>query len=396
MKRYGNLYEKICAIENLREAHKNARKDKSYYKDVQMVDENPDYYLEQIRDMLINDTYVVSAYEYSVINDGGKERVLAKLPYFPDRIIQWAIMLQIKPIFIKTFCDHTCASIDGRGTERAFRLMEKYLKDTKGTVYCLKMDVKKFYPNIDHNILKRMLRRKFKDGRLLSLLDKIINSVPYVEGVPIGSYLSQFLANFYLSYLDHWMKEELKMKYVIRYMDDIIVLHSNSRKLHYVRYMVEKYLWEELLLPLKRNWQVFPVDARGVDFVGYRFYHGHAKVRRRTYKKFRLSMRRIERKQKHGISLSQNDWCSYNSYIGWILRSRSIGLARTYMTANIPSVLRYYKSLTDGKKNQKSRIKRYCKMLIRKGLIHEKQRKDSREFVLGKADYRAAGLRVCA
>ena len=106
MKRYGNIYSKIYDMDNLKFAHKNARKDKLFYKEVKMVDSNEEYYLKQIQDMLINKTYKVSKYEVSIINDKGKERELMKLPYFPDRIIQWAIMLQIEQIFTNTFCTH--------------------------------------------------------------------------------------------------------------------------------------------------------------------------------------------------------------------------------------------------------------------------------------------------
>ena len=128
MKRCNGIFEKICTIENLREAHKNARRDKLFYREVKMVDADVDYYLKQIQDMLVNKTYEVSKYETSIINDKGKERVLMKLPYYPDRIIQWAIMLQIEDIFMKNFCPHTCASIRDRGITRAQSLLKKYLK----------------------------------------------------------------------------------------------------------------------------------------------------------------------------------------------------------------------------------------------------------------------------
>lgn len=112
------------------------------------------------------------------------------------------------------------------------------------------MDIKKFYFNIDQTILKEMLRRKFKDKNLLWLLDSIIDSMDNIKytnkqitkndlksgkGIPIGSYLSQYFANFYLCYFDHWLKEELKCKYVVRYMDDIIILDSSKDFLHKVR-----------------------------------------------------------------------------------------------------------------------------------------------------------------
>jgi hypothetical protein len=107
--------------------------------------------------------------------------------------------------------------------------LNKYLKDIEGTKYCLKIDIKKFFPNINHNILKKLLRRKIKDNDLLWLLDEIIDSIDGDIGVPIGNYLSQYFANFYLAYFDHWLKEEKKVRYVIRYMDDIVCLTSIKR-----------------------------------------------------------------------------------------------------------------------------------------------------------------------
>lgn len=96
MKRYGNIYPKIYDMENLKEAHRNARKDKTYYKEVKMVDADPEHYLGEIQKMLQEQTYKVSEYSIQTISDKGKERELMKLPYFPDRIIQWAVMIQVQ------------------------------------------------------------------------------------------------------------------------------------------------------------------------------------------------------------------------------------------------------------------------------------------------------------
>ena len=295
MKRYGNIYDKICTLDNLREAHRHARKDKLYYQEVKMVDADPDKYLKQIQEMLLTESYEVSDYALSTINDKGKERQLAKLPYFPDRIIQWAIMLQIERVFMEVFCSHTCASIKDRGISKAADLLQQYMKDVPGTTYCLKIDVSKFYPNIDHAILKQLLTKKFKDQQLLRLLFKIVDSVPD-KGVPIGSYLSQYLANYYLSYFDHWMKETLQLKYVVRYMDDVVILGASKEELHEVRRKMDNYLMTGLNLRLKDNWQVFPVDSRGIDFIGFRFFHGYTLLRKRTAKKFKQRMKAILKK----------------------------------------------------------------------------------------------------
>lgn len=345
MKRYGNLYDKICDMDNLRLAHKNARKDKLFYKEVQMVDSDPEFYLKNIQDMLIKKTYKVSEYDVSIISDKGKERELMKLPYYPDRIIQWAIMLQVEDIFMKTFCTHTCASMKFRGIKKASQLTSGYMKDKFNTEYCLKIDISKFYPNINHMILKKLLRKKFKDKELLELLDMIVDSYPGNKGVPIGSYLSQFLANFYLAYFDHWLKEKMGIKYVVRYMDDIVIFHYSKAYLHWLKRQMDVYLEIELDLKMKPNWQVFPTAIRGVDFVGFRHFYGYKLLRKTTCKKFKKKMLHIKEKQDKGNLVNYSEWCAANSYNGWLKWCDSYRLRQKYFDPIQPSLDKYYKQV---------------------------------------------------
>ena len=369
MKRYGNIFEKIIDLDNLREAHKNARKDKLFYKEVKMVDKDPDYYLKQIQKMLKEKTYKVSEYTISVINDKGKERMLMKLPYYPDRIIQWAIMLQVEQIFMKTFCFHTCASIKDRGIKQAQNLTEKYMKDRFNARGCLKIDISKFYPNINHVILKKMLRKKFKDKDLLELMDIIIDSYPEEKGVPIGSYLSQFLANFYLAYFDHWLKEEMHIKRVVRYMDDIIIFHYSIQYLHWLLRKMNVYLKEKLKLSIKPNWQVFPTESRGVDFVGYRFFFGFKLLRKSTCRKFKKKMLRIREKMEANKMISYSEWCSANSYIGWLIWCDSWRLHEKYVKPILQALLQYYADVIKKDAPPKEKVgsfERYKKKLYQK------------------------------
>jgi len=341
MKRRGYIFEKICDIDNLREAHRNSRKDKTYYREVKMVDSDPDFYLKKIQEMLANKTYKVSEYTISTLNDKGKERELMKLPYFPDRIIQWAIMLQIEQDFMNVFCNHSCASVKGRGIHHATRLVDKYMKDKEGCKYCLKIDIKKFYPNIDHEILKQLLRKIFKDKNLLWILDLIIDSMPEGKGVPIGSYLSQYLANFYLTYFDHWLKEEKRVKYVIRYMDDIVIFGATKEELHQLKSDIDNYLEENLKLKIKGNHQVFPTAIRGVDFVGYRHFFGYKLLRKSTCKRFKRTCRRIYKRVKNGALMRLNEFCSINSYDGWLKWCNSWRLKEKYIKQLEEALLKY-------------------------------------------------------
>ena len=328
MKRYNNIFPKIVEMDNLRLAYKNAKKGKSYYTEVKMIEENPDYYLEQIQQMLISGEYKTSEYVIFKKNDKGKEREIYKLPFYPDRIVHWAIMLQIEHIFMQTFTDFTNASLKDRGIHRTLKQLDKALKDENNTEYCLKIDVKKFFPNINHDILKNLLRKKFKDKLLLDLLDEIIDSVEGNKGVPIGNYLSQYFANFYLSYFDHWLKEEKKCKYVFRYMDDIVILDGNKEFLHNLKKEIDDYLKVNLDLKVKENWQIFPTNVRGIDFVGYRTFRHYKLLRKSTYKRMKEKCRKMIKRER----LSFSEFCTVNSYLGWLMWCNSHDLSLKYIS----------------------------------------------------------------
>lgn len=335
----------MWTMENLREAHRNARKDKSWYREVQMVDKNPDYYLSKIREMMINWKYHINPNDYyvSIIRDKTKQREFWKLNYYPHRIIQRAMMLQLEKVFNATFCNHVCASVKKRGWNHVQKLMWKYLKDEVNTQYCLKIDIKKFYPSINHRILKKLLRKKFKDKDLLKLLDMYIDSFPWRKGVPIWSYISQFLANYYLAYFDHWMKEELKVKYVVRYMDDIVILSGSKKYLRYIHKRIKAYLWGRLNLQIKENRQIFPVDKRGIDFVGYRYFHNYTLLRKRTCYRMKRKARHIKYKQDRWRPLTHKEFCWIISYMGRLSHCNGRRLYEKYIPEILPSLLRYYK-----------------------------------------------------
>ena len=318
MIRKGNLFSKICDLDNLYLAHKNASKGKGHYFQVRRVNRNVGRHLKGIRRMLLDKTYRVGDYKIEIINDKGKERELYKLPYYPDRIIQWAIMLQIETILSKNMCYHTCASIKGRGINRAMRLSKKYTKKAVECKYCLKFDIKKFYPSINKSILKSLLRTKFKDRDLLELLDLIIDSYPHERGLPIGSYLSQFLANFYLSKFDHWLKEDLRLRYVVRYMDDICIYSDNKPHLHEVLAKIKDYLENKLDLRLKENYQIFPTRVRGVDFVGYRFFGDFTLLRKSILKNMKRKFRAIDKRMPR-VANSDHHRNSFYSYLGFLI-----------------------------------------------------------------------------
>lgn len=304
LKRKGNLYQQICSKENLILAEKRARKGKLKKPEVIEFDKCKESKIEQLHKILMNKEYKTSAYTTFVVSDP-KERIVFRLPYFPDRIVHHAVMIPLEEIFVSMFTADTYSCIKKKGIHGAFNAVKKALNDKANTTYCLKLDIKKFYPSVDHEILKTLVRKKIKDKDLLLLLDEIIDSA---DGLPIGNYLSQYLANFYLSYFDHWIKENKREKYYFRYADDIVVLSSSKVDLHRLLFDIKNYLSTNLKLTVKGNYQVFPVASRGIDFVGYKFYHTHILLRKSIKKRFAKML--AKRKNKQSID-SYNGWTSH-------------------------------------------------------------------------------------
>lgn len=310
MKRLNNLFDSICNPAAIELADNNARKGKHNWgiikHDRHRKEDNA-----RLLELLIFGLYRTSTYEtYKVFEP--KERIIYRLPYYPDRIAQWAIMLTMEPIWVKTFIAQTYSCIKGRGIHKLVSDVKWDLKaDRKGTEYCLKLDIRKFYPSINHEILKEIIRLKIKDKRLLSVLDEIIDST---DGVPIGNYLSQFFANLYLSYMDHWLKEEVKVKHYFRYADDIVILSDSKEKLRTILILIKMYLHHKLKLELKPNYQVFPVESRGIDFAGYVFYHDYTKLRKSIKKRMVKQITKF----KSGKLATQELEKKLSSYFGWL------------------------------------------------------------------------------
>lgn len=307
MKRVNNLFQQICSIENLQAADLIARKGKAKQYGVILHDRNREENIQLLHEVLVNKTYNTSAYSTFIIHEP-KEREIFRLPYYPDRIVHHAVMIHLEKIFVKTFTKDTYSCIKGRGIHAAASAVKKAMGMLPEKGYCLKLDIKKFYPNVDHRVLKQLLRKIIKDADLLWLLDNIIDSAP---GLPIGNYLSQYLANFYLSYFDHWIKEQQKVQHYFRYADDLVILSGSKEELHRLFTEISNYLQGKLKLTVKSNHQVSPIadhpkaPGRGLDFLGYVFYRTHTRLRKYIKQNFARKVSKV-------ISLA-----SVASYWGW-------------------------------------------------------------------------------
>lgn len=296
MKRQGFLFEKIVSQTNLYKAFIKARKGKRHYQEVKEFEKNLEWNIWNLKYKLENKTYRVSEYSIFTIFEP-KERIISKLPFI-DRVVHHALMNILEPILTKSLITSTYSCIVNRGIHKCMFAVRDSIKPLD---YCLKFDIKKFYPSIDNEKLKQLLRRKLKDQDIIWLIDLIIDSC---KGLPLGNYTSQHFGNFYLNKFDHWIKQDLGIKRYFRYCDDIVIIHSDKRYLYILKHRIIQYLREVLNLEVS-NYQVFPINKRPIDFVGYCIDYSKVKIRKSIKQNFKRMMKNPK------IN-------SINSYMGWL------------------------------------------------------------------------------
>lgn len=294
-KRLKNIYWLLYTSENICKAALDAQKGKGNRSDIRRFNKDVCANLDAIYFMLADETYNPGKYRVKVIHDP-KERQIMIAPFFPDRIIHHCLINVMGQHWTHLFVENTYACIKGRGTHKCMEDVKRALRqDKKGTRYCLKTDLAKYYDHIDHGVLKAVLRRTIADAQLLRLLDKIVDSNGKSVGLPIGNYTSQYFANLYLTYYDHWVNEvlacEVKRKfgvklYYFRYMDDMVFLAASKDALQFTLDAAGLYLASQLRVEFKHNWQIFPVESRGIDFVGFLLNHGNVMLRKSILLKF--------------------------------------------------------------------------------------------------------------
>jgi RNA-directed DNA polymerase len=373
MKRIGHLYDKIVSMENLMLADEKARKGKTKTYGVMTHDKNREKNLAALHEALVSKTYRTSDYEVFTVFEP-KERIIYRLPYYPDRIVHHAIMNILEPIWVKTFTYNTYSCVKGRGIEGCARRVSAIIKEFEGRpLYCLKIDIRKYYPGIRHSVLKAQVRKKIKDQDLLWLLDEIICSVAMDEvghplegivkedeethGLPIGNYLSQYLANLCLCYFMHYVNENMaedvqkalglteKPKIeCTEYADDIVFYADNKKVLHKVMEIAKAQIEDGLELKVKDNWQIFPVaenvqdkHGRALDYVGYKFYRQQKLMRKSIKKNFCRKVARLNRKAEHMDDKAYKQEIA--SWLGWAQHSNSQHLLRTIIN------YKYYESI---------------------------------------------------
>lgn len=353
MKTYSKLIDIALSDEIMDLSLKSAVERKTDRPEVQEVIKLKEQLKDILRVKILKKELKPLIHKAHEINDGFKQKKrLIIQPYFtktkPEQWLQHIIISTLKPILMKGMYEFSCGSVPGRGIHYGKKYLEKFIrKHPKDVKYCLKIDIRHFYESIDIEILKERFREIIKDDVFLYLifwvLDSNAGTMPdgniVKKGLPIGFYTSQWFANWFLQPFDHYVKEELKAKCYVRYMDDIVILGVNKRELHKMFNLICSYLGE-IGLTIKDNWQVFLFDytdkdgkrhGRPIDFMGFKFYRDKTTIRKSIF----LHACRLARRLHKKLHINWRDASQILSYFGWFKTTDTYKAFQKYIVSQI-------------------------------------------------------------
>ena len=290
MKRIGYLYEKIQDTGNLFLALRKALRGKRDKQSVKLFLAECRKNMRAIQVSLTDCTWQPWPYNTFTIHEPKKRLISAAS--FSDRVVHHAIMNIIEPYMEKFSVFDSYACRQGKGLHaavaRAFRFQKQW-------PYFLKMDIRHYFESVDHDVLYRLLARQFKDKKLLKLFKKIIissNGSSPGKGLPIGNLTSQHFANFYLGYLDHFIKDGLAINGYVRYMDDFCIWANSKLEIKKQREAIRNFLKEKLRLKLKEKAERLAPVRYGMPFLGFRIFPNHIRMKRETLVRFNTKIKR--------------------------------------------------------------------------------------------------------
>lgn len=317
MKRYGNLWPQIITFDNLYQASRQAQYSKRYRPNVLEFNYNLEDNLLQIQTELQTQTYQPGPYRTFEIVEP-KRRLISAAPY-RDRVVHHALCNIIQPIFERTFIADSYANRVALGTHKALRRFTHFARSSQ---YVLQCDIRKYFPSIDHQILKSLIRRKIKCKNTLWLIDTIIDNSNEQDpvlahfpgddlltpsqrrrGLPIGNLTSQLSANIYLNGFDHFVKEHLKVRKYLRYVDDFAAFSDDQGFLHEARLAIKDYLYTLRLQLHPVKTQLFET-RQGANFVGFRVLPDRIRIRTENLRRARRRIRTL----KHHFSSGMIAW----------------------------------------------------------------------------------------
>lgn len=290
-KTYKKLYDRVASFENLYLAAKKAQKSKRFKDSTARFN----YFFERelilLHEELLRSDYQPGGYKRFPVFEP-KRRVISAAPY-RDRVVHHALCNVIEPLFENSFIYDTYANRLGKGTHKALTRAQIFCRQYK---YVLKCDIEKYFDSIDREILISIIKNKIQDSEVIDLVNKIIysgkNGFDIKKGLPLGNLTSQFFANLYLNGFDHYIKENLKVKGYVRYVDDFILFDNEKTVLWEKKIQMEEYLNKLKLKLHKIKTQLIPV-TEGIDFLGFKIFPEKSLLNKENYFRFGRKIKKM-------------------------------------------------------------------------------------------------------
>ncbi len=288
MKKYTNLFDQICSMDNLICAFEKAKKGKTKRRYIKRFKKNLNQNLIKLRNELLDQTYKPCPLKSFILRDP-KTRKISKSA-FRDRVVHHAICNFIEPLFDKTFIYDCCANRIGKGTHKALERFDlfsrKVSRNNTKACYVLKADIRHYFEEVNHDVLMNIISKKVSDERVIWLISKILENGFKDKGMPLGNLTSQFFANVYLNELDQFVKHKLRAKYYIRYVDDFVFLHESKEQLEVWKKEINEFLQQNLKIELHKNKSQVIKLSKGIKFLGFRVFSSHRLLRKSNMNKF--------------------------------------------------------------------------------------------------------------
>lgn len=289
-----NVYDKNLSYDKLMEAYNKSKGGKRLRKEVILFSMNVEENIQKLYEELKTGKYVHGKYSTFKVYEP-KERIIEKASY-RDRIVhRWVVDNILLPYYYNSFIKTTYACLKNRGMHKSVVDVQRGMRKMKGKYgeyWVLKMDVRKYFNSIDKKILYNILKRRIKDKKALWLIRQILLAQPRQKGLEIGNYTSQTFANIYLNEVDQYAKNELKLKYYYRYMDDTVILVRTKEEAREVLKKIKRFLFENLELELNDKTNIFK-GKQGINFCGYKINEYRLKVRNKGKKKFKKKVKKL-------------------------------------------------------------------------------------------------------
>ena len=294
-----NSYYKYLTYEKLLEAHLKSRKGKGYRKEIILFNLKQEEYIMWLLEKLQTKTYKHGGYSTFYVTEP-KLRKIEKSKYI-DRIVhRWLVDNFLEPAFVPQFINTSYACLKNRGMHKACLDVQKTMKHCEkawNEYYILKMDIAKYFDNINKTILFNILKRKIKDKDVLWLIEEILYAQKREKGLEIGNYTSQMFANIYLNEIDQYIKHTLKIKWYFRYLDDSVLFVKTKQEAKEILEKIKIFLKENLQLELNKKTQIFK-NKQGVNFCGYKINSYRLKIRDKGKRKLKKKVKVLKEKIK--------------------------------------------------------------------------------------------------